>query len=151
MFAPAINVQQIDEILPALIESLQVVRNFFAGGELAIVRIDLVSHPAKVFDSLAFARVEGLNYGFALRLTQLVLPLLLATLNITTIERTDRHSCEVETFGSEAQQQRRQGPVKSGRDRGTCHAPKIQRLFESLFHISKIDLRQVHLSYDHWR
>src|SRR2546421_7954307 len=107
MFSPAVNIQQIYKIFPTLIEGLQVHRNFLAGGELLVVRINLVLHPAEVFDGLTFARIETLDYCFALRLTKLARALLGSAFDQAAIKRRGRHDSKVESFGSEPQQKRR--------------------------------------------
>src|SRR5215475_15641930 len=71
MFAPAIDVQEIHEIFPTLIECLQIRRNVFAGSELPIIGIDLILHPAEIFYGFAFARIESLDHGLALGVAQL--------------------------------------------------------------------------------
>ena len=81
MLAPAIHVQQIDEVFPTLIECLQIDGDFLAGRELLVVRINLILHPAQVFDRFPFARVQCLDHSFALLIAQLTRPLLLTTVN----------------------------------------------------------------------
>ena len=70
MLAPAIDVQQIYKVFPALIEALYVRGNLFGAGELSIVRIDLVFHPAQVLDGFALAWIEAFNQRLALLLAQ---------------------------------------------------------------------------------
>ena len=60
MLTATIYIKQIDEVFPALIETLQVRRNIFRVSELPIVRVDLVFHPAQVFDRFAFAPRQGI-------------------------------------------------------------------------------------------
>jgi hypothetical protein len=81
MFAPAINVQQINEIFPALIEALNVMRNLFGASELLVVGIDLVLHPTQVLNGFTLARIEQLDESFALLLTQLQQPLFFAAVD----------------------------------------------------------------------
>ena len=71
MFAPAVDVKQIDEVFPTLIETLQVCGNVFAGGELSVIRIDLILHPAQVFDGFTFTWIETFDDGFSLGFAQL--------------------------------------------------------------------------------
>src|SRR6185369_536324 len=70
MFATAIHVKQIDEIFPALIEALNVVRNLLSAGELFVIRVDLILHPAQVFDCFTLARIEQLDLRFTLLLAE---------------------------------------------------------------------------------
>ena len=68
MFPAPINVEEIDKVFPTLIEGLQVGGNFPAVGELAVVRVDLVFHPAQVLDGFTLAWIETFDDLFALGL-----------------------------------------------------------------------------------
>src|SRR5687768_6293201 len=125
MLPAAINVEQVNEIFPALIERFQVGRNLFAVGELAVVRIDLIFHPPQVLDRLALSWVECLDKLFPLGIAQPMLSLLLAALNITAVERTGWHYCQINRFAAQTHQQRRDIPEKGGCDGEPCHAPEI--------------------------
>ena len=89
MFSATIDIEEIYKIFPSLIETLNVVRNLFAAGELPVVRVNLVLHPAKIFDSFTFARIETLDEGFAL-----LLRAVLASLSLRDVRRDgDKRSC----------------------------------------------------------
>src|SRR4030095_904191 len=81
MLATAAHVEQVDKILPALIQALNVVRDFFGAGKLLIVRIDLVLHPTKIFNGFAFARIESFDQRLTLLLAHLQEALLFATID----------------------------------------------------------------------
>jgi hypothetical protein len=66
MFATTIHVEQIDEVFPALIETLDVVRNLFGAGEFFVVGVDLILHPAQVLDCFTLAWIEQLDLSFTL-------------------------------------------------------------------------------------
>src|SRR5688572_24085648 len=101
MLSTAINVEQVNEVFPSLIERFQVGSNLFAVGELAVVRIDLIFHPPQVFDRLALSRVKCPYKLFPLGFAQLMLPLLLAALNITAVERAGWHNCQINRFAAQ--------------------------------------------------
>src|SRR5207248_8712547 len=128
MLAPAVNVKQIDKIFPTLIERLQVRRNFLAGSELFVVGINLVLHPAKILDGFTLARIETFDYGFTLRLTKFARAFLSATFDKPAIERCGRHDSEIESFGSQSQQQRRHILEEDRAHQKAGHAPKVNRL-----------------------
>src|SRR5260221_9643799 len=98
MLAATIYVEQIDEVLPIAIQRLQVCRDLFAGGELFVIRIDLVLHPAQILDSFTLARIEPFDNGFALRVAQLAGALLLSALYQTAIEWGGRNHSEIHGF-----------------------------------------------------
>src|ERR1051326_4282940 len=127
MLAATIDVEQIDEVFPPVTEALQIRGNFFAAGELAIVRVNLIFHPSKIFDGFAFARIESFNVLFALRFFEFILALFLASLNVTTIERARRNGHQVQSFRAEPEQERRDVPKKGRRHGEPSHAPEIDR------------------------
>src|SRR6185369_1143738 len=100
MFASTIHIEQVDEIFPALIETLNVMRNLFCAGELFVVRVDLIFHPAQVLNCFALAWVKQFNLRFTLLLAQLQQTLLLSSINQATINRTRRHCSQVQSFSS---------------------------------------------------
>src|ERR1044072_4855092 len=148
MLAPAIDVQEIHEVFPVTIQHQQVAGDIFAVGEFSIVRIDLVFHPAQVFHGFTLARIETLNHGFALSISQLVLALFFATFNVAAIEGTGRHDGQVNCFGPKAHEQRSYIPKEGRSDGKTGHTPEIQGFLKSLFQVSKVDFGQLHLWYD---
>src|SRR5438128_5239056 len=133
MLSPSVNVKQIYKIFPTLIERLQVRRDFLAGGELFIVGINLVLHPTKILDGFPLARIEILDYRFALCLTKFARAFLGATQDQAAIKRCSRHDSKIERFRSQSQQQRSDVLKENRADQKAGHTPKINRLFESLF------------------
>src|ERR1700674_1830685 len=91
MLAATIHVEQIDEVFPVAIQSLQVRRDLFACGELFVVRINLVLHPAQILDSFALARIEPFDNGFALRVAEFAGALLLSALDQPAIKWSCRN------------------------------------------------------------
>src|SRR6266536_789958 len=148
MFASTINVQQIDEVLPTLIERLQIVGNLFAGRELLIVRINLVLHPAEILDRLAFARVKSFDDRFALGITQLAGALGFAPRDQAPVKRSCGNHSEIQSLSRERRQQRRHVLNVGSRDGEAGHPPKVDRLLKCFFQIPKIYPGQFHVSYD---
>src|SRR5260370_8032039 len=106
MLATAINVEQIDEVFPITIQRLQIRRNLFAGGELLVVRINLVLHPAQILDRLALAGIERLDYSFALSVTQLAGAFLFSALDQAAIKWSCRYHGKIKHLASQAGDQR---------------------------------------------
>jgi hypothetical protein len=144
VLTPAVDIEQVDKVFPPLIERLQVSRNLFTGGELFVIRVDLIFHPAQVLDCLALARIECLDHGFALRFAKLPRAFFFATLNQTAIDWTSGYDRQIHSFRAQREQQRRHVLKKSGADGKAGHAPKVNRLFECLFYVAKIDLGKFH-------
>src|SRR5713101_7736726 len=116
MLAAAINVEQIDEVFPITIERLQIRRDLFAGGELFVVRINLVLHPAQILDSLALARIERLDYSFALSVAQLAGALLFSALDEAAIKWSCGDHGKIEDLGCQCGDERRHVLDVRGRD-----------------------------------
>src|SRR5262245_20690375 len=144
MLASSIDVEQIDKVFPTLIETLQVRGNLFAVGELFIVRINLVLHPAQVFDGFTLAGIKTLDEGLTLGLEKLAGPRFFAALNQTPIDRTSRNDREVDCLCAQREQERCHILKKCGANRKAGHAPKVNGFFECLLYVAEIDLRQFH-------
>src|SRR5687768_10950421 len=99
MFPPAINVEQIDEVFPTLVQTLDVVRNLFSAGELLVVGVDLILHPTQVFNSFTLARIEEFDLRFTLLFAQLQETLLFTSIDKTAIHGAGRNSREIKRFG----------------------------------------------------
>src|SRR6266852_8621129 len=140
MLATTINVEQIDEVFPVAIQRLQVRGDLFAGSELLVVRINLVLHPAQIFDSFALARIEPFDYSFALRVAQLVCALLFSALDQTAIKWGCRNHGKIEGLSRQGGRDNLNLLKVHSRDGEAGHSPKINRLFERLFQIPEIDL-----------
>ena len=92
MFAATIDIQQVDEIFPTLIECQKIRRNFFGVRELAVVRIDLILHPPQVFDGFTLSRIETSDNRLTLCLAQFSRTLFFATCHEPSINGTDRNN-----------------------------------------------------------
>src|SRR5262245_15094812 len=144
VLAAAINIKQVDKIFPTLIQGKQVGGNLLAGGELLIVGIDLVFHPAQILHRLALAWIETLDKCFALSFAEFARALLFATLYQAAINRAGGNDCQVDRFSSEGEQERGH-IVKEGSPYGKAgHAPEVNRLLERLFYVADFDLGKFH-------
>src|SRR5713226_2214115 len=144
MLATTIDVEQIDEVFPVAIQRLQVRGNLFTASELFVVRINLVLHPAQIFDSFALARIEPFDDSFALRVAQLVRAFLFSARDQTSIKWGGRNYGKVKGLSRQRGRDNLNLLKVYSRDGKAGHAPKIDRLSECLFHIPKIDLGQFH-------
>ena len=133
VLSPSIDVEQIDKIFPALIKGQQVHGNFFTGGELFVVGINLVLHPTQILDGFTLARIETFDYRLALRLAKFARAFLGATFDQAAIKRCGRHDRKIERFRSKSQQQRRYVLKENRAHQKAGHTPKVNRLLESLF------------------
>src|SRR5688572_10992351 len=66
LFAAAVNVEELDEILPPLVKRPKVARQRRGAGELSIVVLDLVLEPAEVLHGLAFAGRKALDQALTI-------------------------------------------------------------------------------------
>src|SRR5207247_995658 len=108
-------------------------RDLFAGGELFVVRIDLVLHPAQILDSFALARIEPLDDGFTLRVAEFAGALLLSALDQTAVKWSCRNHGEIDGLSYQGGGQRCDVPKIRGRHGKASHAPDINRLSKCLF------------------
>src|SRR5436190_10011671 len=118
--------------------------NIYAARDLSIVRIDLVLHPAQIFDGFTLTRIESFNDSFALGFAQLARLLFGAAFYQTAIERGSGHDSEIDSFSSQSEQQRSYILEKGGAHQEARHTPKIDWLFECFFEITRIKLGPVH-------
>jgi hypothetical protein len=61
VLAASVHVEQVDEVFPALVEALDVRRQFLRAGELDVVVENFILEPLQIEDGLALARVEALQ------------------------------------------------------------------------------------------
>src|SRR5256714_4753172 len=139
MFPATIDIQQVDEIFPTLIECLEIRRNLFGVRELAVVRIDLILHPPQIFDGFTLSRIETSDNRLALGLAQLARTLFFATRHQPSINGTDRDNRQIDNLSTHGQQERRNVLKKHRCNSKADHPPKIDRLFERLFYVSEIE------------
>jgi hypothetical protein len=140
MLAAAIHVEKIDEILPTLIEALDVPGDLFSPGEFAVVRVDLILHPLQVFHRFALARIKTLDLIFASLLAQFQQPLFLTAVNETT------KSIVAALMSEGVSGQRRLValyPEHKLRHRKGPPSPKGDGFRQSLFQVLQIDLQKL--------
>ena len=65
LFAAAVGIKKINVAFPEQIERLNLIRQIGQLSEFLIVLINLILHPAQVFNGFTFARVELANQFFA--------------------------------------------------------------------------------------
>src|SRR4051794_38466422 len=87
LFAAAIDIEQVDEIFPTLLESVKVRRQRSSSSKLFIVVLDLVLKPSQILYSLSFSRREALDQFFPRHTMKFLHPFVLALDDHLTVRR----------------------------------------------------------------
>src|ERR1700750_1916454 len=106
MLASPVNVQEVNEVLPTLVEALDVRGQILRARELNVVVENLVLEPLQIEHGLALARVEALYHSVSLLAAKLCKALAVAPVNEPSIERACGHGREVRAFGHERRGER---------------------------------------------
>ena len=72
MFAPPVDIEQVNKVFPTLIQTFQVMRDLFRTSEFLVVGVDLVLHPTQIFHCFPLTRIETFYLSFTLLLTQFI-------------------------------------------------------------------------------
>jgi hypothetical protein len=150
---PPVNVEEVNEVLPALFEAADVRGRLFGAGELLVVLENLVLEPLQVEHRLALARLEGFDHLLAHAVALFEQPLAVAPVHEAAVERAGRHGRQVRALGDERRGERDGRPGVGRRDRETRHPPEVDGFHERLFQVFETDLFLGHktLAFDECR
>ena len=134
-FAAAVNVEQINEIFPTLIERSQIVRQGFGSRKLKIILLNFIFLPAQIFDGFAFAGRKTFNQFLAGRLVQHKQTLLFTALDELAIRGQHGNDQQKSDFANQRDEQRNHALRVSRRDCKARQSPKIDRLLDGFFSV----------------
>lgn len=139
LLAAPVDVEQIDEILPALFERGQVRRQFAGAGELLVVLLDPVLLPFQKLDSLALTRREALDQFLPVGAGERQVTVPLAAVDQLAVGRDHRQENDVDRLADQSDEERDDASGIGCGDGKAGQAPEIDWLLDRLLDVLRVE------------